>query len=123
MYTTAMYRLQFPSTTGRADFRTFMSEIKKAVANSYQPHVAIDLSDVSGLTADGIDTLLECVERVERADGTVSIMSASTEVLIILELTRLTSVIKTIEDNTGQVPPAVISSITGDSTGTAEVAA
>jgi anti-anti-sigma factor len=122
MHTTTMYRLQFPSSAKRADFRTFMGEIKKLVGETYQPYVAIDLSAVSELTADGIDLLLECAERVEQADGTVSITSASAEVQIILELTRLTSVIKTIDSEAEQVP-AFISSLTGDSTGTGQVAA
>ena len=123
MRTTTMYRLEFPRMARRTDSRTFMGEIKKLVENTYQPHVAIDLSAVSELTADGIDLLLECVERVEQADGTVSIISASPEVLIILELTRLTSVIKTIENEAEQVPTALISSLTGDPTGTGQVAA
>lgn len=121
MYTTTMYRLQFPSAAGRADSRSFMNEIKKLVGETYQPHVTIDLSAVTELTADGIDLLLECVERVEQADGSVSIVAASAEVLIILELTRLTSVIKMIDTEAEQVP-AFISSI-GDSTGTGQVAA
>ena len=121
MYTTTMYRLQFPSTAGRADSRNFMNQIKKLVGDTYQPHVTIDLSAVTELTADGIDLLLECAERVEHADGSVSIVSASAEVLIILEVTRLTSVVKMIETEAEQVP-AFISSI-GDSTGTGRVAA
>jgi anti-anti-sigma factor len=123
MYTTTMYRLQFPSAATRADSRTFMGEIKTLVGEAYQPHVVIDLSAVSELTADGIDLLLECVERVEQADGSVSISSASPEVQIILELTRLTSVVKTIDSEVELVAPEFISSVTGDSTGTGQVAA
>ena len=123
MHTTVMYRFQFPSAARRPEFRTFIAEIKKVVRETYQPHVAIDLSAVSELTADGIDLLLECVEKVEQADGTVSITSASAEVQIILELTRLTSVIKTMDSEAEQVPPAFISSLTGDSTVPGQVAA
>ena len=100
-----------------------MGEIKQLVEKTYQPHVAIDLSEVADLTADGIDLLLECVERVEQVDGTVSITAASEEVQIILELTRLTSVIQTIDSKAEQMAPSFISSVTGDSTGTGQVAA
>jgi len=69
----------------------FLDEVKERVGESYRPRLIVDLTS-SGIKAETIDLLLECVEEVEHADGRVAV-AASPETAVILELTQLTSVL------------------------------
>lgn len=119
-----MYKVQFPSGAERMEFRKFASAIKGLVRETYQPHVSIDLSEVPELNAEAIDALLECVERVEGVDGAVSITGASPEALIILELTRITSVVEAINVSAAEKPAECIATVSErDSSGNQQLAA
>jgi len=84
---------QLPQNHGSARRRLFLAEIRNFVDHSYQPRVIVDLSKSQRLGPDSIDLLLQCVEQVERADGRVSVAAGSPETTVLLELTRLTSVV------------------------------
>jgi anti-anti-sigma regulatory factor len=84
---------QLPQNHGSARRKLFLAEIRNLVDHCYQPQVIVDLSESQGLGPDAIDLLLQCVEHVERADGRVSVAAGSPEAAVILELTRLTSVV------------------------------
>lgn len=61
--------------------------------STYRPQLALDISESAELDPDAIELLLECVEHIERADGRVSVIVGSPQTAVILELTRLTSVL------------------------------
>jgi len=84
---------QFPRSHGLASRKSFLTEIQKLTRESYRPRVVMDLSKSRNLNPEAIDLLLDCVECVERADGRVIVAAGSRETAIILELTRLTSVV------------------------------
>jgi anti-anti-sigma regulatory factor len=83
---------QLPPTHVPARRKSFLAEIQTLSDQSSRPQLVVDLSASRGIGADAIDLLLQCVEHVERADGRVSV-AGSPETAVILELTRLTSVL------------------------------
>ncbi|MGC2195655.1 MAG: STAS domain-containing protein [Terriglobales bacterium] len=84
---------QLPRCRCRARRRSFLSEIQDLAKHSYRPQLVVDLSNAPQIEPDAIDLLLECVEQVERADGRVSVAVGSPETAVLLELTRLNSVL------------------------------
>ena len=83
----------FPETNGSEQRKTFLNEIQDLVDQSYKPQLIVNLSPRTKLGPAAIDLLLDCVEHVERADGRVSVAAGSPEAEVILELTRLSSVV------------------------------
>jgi anti-anti-sigma regulatory factor len=83
---------QIPHCPGGAERKSLLTEIQKVAAQSYRPRVILDLSKASRVGPETIDLLLDCVEHVERADGRVAVAAGSPEAAVILELTRLNSV-------------------------------
>ena len=92
--------MQLPPGWNRNRRKAFVAGIEKLGETSYQPHLVIDLSQTREIGPDTFDLLLRCVELVERADGRVSLTGVSPEAAVILEVTRLTSVL----DLPGVVP-------------------
>jgi anti-sigma B factor antagonist len=84
---------QLPQCSGSARRNSFLSEIQTLAEKTYRPRLVLDLSASSRIEPDAIDLLLECVEQVERADGRVSVAVDSPETAVILELTRLDTVL------------------------------
>jgi anti-anti-sigma regulatory factor len=84
---------QLPHCQKGAERASFLTEIQTLANQSYRPQVILDLSRTSRLGPETIDLLLDCVEHVERADGRVAVAAGSPEAAVILELTRLTSVV------------------------------
>jgi len=83
----------FPDHWNRKTWRSFVAEIERLVEHSYQPRLILDFTNTTVVGQDAIDLILRCVEQIERADGRVSVAGASPEIELILELTRMTSVI------------------------------
>src|SRR5437868_13556672 len=83
----------FPQSHGLASRKSFLTEIQRLTRESYRPQVVVDLSKCRNLNLEAIDLLLDCIEHVERADGRVIVAAGCPETAIILELTRLTSVV------------------------------
>ena len=71
----------------------FLREIKALVETPGHLRLILDLSSVRQLNPELIDALVECVDRVERADSELIIVGASPEAEVVLELTQLTSII------------------------------
>ena len=72
----------------------------------------IDLPAGRTLKTETIDLLLECVEELEHVDGRVSVAVAEPESAVLLELTRLTSVLDlfpSLAEATGEMVPYVSS--------------
>jgi anti-anti-sigma regulatory factor len=84
---------EFPQSYGLASRKAFLAEIQRLTRESYRPQIVVDLSKSRNLSPEAIDLLLDCVEHVERADGRVIIAAGSPETAILLELTRLDSVV------------------------------
>jgi anti-anti-sigma regulatory factor len=85
----------FPQTEVTAHRKIFLNEVQHLADQSYRPQLIVSLSPSTKLGPAAIDLLLDCVEQVERADGRVSVAAGSPEAEVILELTRLTSVVDT----------------------------
>jgi hypothetical protein len=103
---------QIPERQGKLHRGLFLDEIKHLVGNSYRPRLVIDLPAGRTLKTETIDLLLECVEELEHVDGRVSVVVAEPESAVLLELTRLTSVLDlfpSIAEATGEMVPYVIS--------------
>ena len=84
----------------------FLDEIKERVGQARRPRLIVDLTSSTGIKAETIDLLLECVEEVEHADGRVAV-AATPEAAVVLELTQLTSVLDlfpSVCDATGEIP-------------------
>lgn len=84
---------QLPEQQGKLQRGLFLDEIKNLLGQTHRPRLIVDLSSGPELKAETIDFLLECVEEVEHMDGRVSVAAAEPEAAVILELTRLTSVL------------------------------
>ncbi len=84
---------EFPQSRNFARKKTFLTEIRHLARSTYRPQLLLDLSKSAELDPDAIELLLECVEHIERADGRVSVIVGSPQAAVILELTRLTSVL------------------------------
>jgi ABC-type transporter Mla MlaB component len=69
------------------------------------PGSSLDLSGVEQLLSESIDLLLECVDHAEGGDGEVSVPGASNQTVVILELTRVASVLNLF--------PSVAEAVTG----------
>lgn len=83
----------FPQTNMTAHRRTFLNEVQNLAQQSYRPQLIVNLPPSAKLGPAALDLLLDCVEQVERADGRVSVAAGSPEAEVILELTRLDSVV------------------------------
>jgi anti-anti-sigma regulatory factor len=83
----------FPQSNVTAHRRIFLNEVQTLADQSYRPQLIVKLPSSTELGPAALDLLLDCVERVERVDGRVSVAAGSPEAEVILELTRLTSVV------------------------------
>ena len=54
-----------------------------------RPHLVFDLSEVRQLDSAGIEMLLHCMEEAMKRNGDVKLAAISTQVAVILELTRV----------------------------------
>ena len=86
--------MQLPPDWSRDRWRAFYAGIEALVQRSYQPHLVIDLLQVPEIGQDTVEMLLRCVELMERVDGRVSLAGVSPQAAVILEVTRLTSVLE-----------------------------
>jgi len=84
---------QIPEKQSKLQRDLFLDEVRDLVGHSYRPRLIVDIPSGSTMKAETIDLLLECVEEVEHVDGRVSVAAADPHSAIILELTRLTSVL------------------------------
>lgn len=84
---------QLPEVRSRLRRKSFLAEIKELADHSYRPRLIVDMSNTQEIDPDSIDLLLECVAEMEHADGRVALAAASPQAEVILELTRLTSVV------------------------------
>ena len=84
---------KFPQSRNFARRKAFLTEIRNLARSTYRPQLVLDISESVELDPDAIELLLECVEQTERADGRVSVIAGSPQAAVILELTRLTSVL------------------------------
>jgi anti-anti-sigma regulatory factor len=84
---------RLPQPHDQRSHRVFLREIKQFVDRSQRPRLIVDLSSVEQIHPESIDLLLECVDHAERGDGEVSVVGASVETAVILELTQVTSVL------------------------------
>ena len=84
---------QLPQCSGSSHRNSFLSEIQTLAEKTYRPRLVLDLLGSPRIEPDAIDLLLECVEQVERADGRVSVAVDCPETAVILELTRLNTVL------------------------------
>ena len=102
---------QIPERQGKLHRGLFLDEIKHLVGNSYRPRLVIELPAGRMLKSETIDLLLECVEELEHVDGRVSVAVAEPESAVLLELTRLTSVldlVPSIAEATDEMLPCVV---------------
>ena len=102
---------QIPERQGKLHRGLFLDEIKHLVGNSYRPRLVIELPAGRMLKSETIDLLLECVEELEHVDGRVSVAVAEPESAVLLELTRLTSVLDlfpSIAEATDEMLPRVV---------------
>ena len=84
---------EFPQSRNFARRKSFLSEVRNLARRTYRPQLVLDISESAEMAPDAIELLLECVEQVERADGRVSVVAGSPQTAVILELTRLASVL------------------------------
>ena len=84
---------EFPQSRNFAGRKSFLAEVRNLACRTYRPQLVLDISESAEMAPDAIELLLECVEQVERADGRVSVVAGSPQTAVILELTRLTSVL------------------------------
>ena len=84
---------EFPQSRSFARRKSFLAEIRNLARNTYRPQLVLDTAESAEIGADAIELLLECVEQIERADGRVSVITSSPQTAVLLELTRLTSVL------------------------------
>src|ERR1700740_2918258 len=84
---------ELPEVRSRLRRKSFLADIKEVAENSYRPRLIVDMSKAKEIEPDSIDLLLECVAAMEHADGRVAVAAASPEAEVILELTRLNSVV------------------------------
>ena len=84
---------EFPQGRNFARRKLFLSEVRNLARRTYRPQLVLDISESAEIAPDAIELLLECVEQVERADGRVSVVAGSPQTAVILELTRLASVL------------------------------
>lgn len=54
-----------------------------------RPHLVFDFSEVRQLDSAGIEMLLHCMEEAMKRNGDVKLAAVSTQVAVILELTRI----------------------------------
>lgn len=84
---------RFSCSRNFASRKAFLAEIRNLARGTYRPQLVLDMSEWPELGPDAIELLLDCVEQIERADGRVSVVAGSPQAALILELTRLTSVL------------------------------
>jgi anti-anti-sigma regulatory factor len=84
---------QFPQSRNFARRKSFLADVRDLARRTYRPQLVLEISESAEMAPDAIELLLECVEQVERADGRVSVVAGSPQTAVILELTRLTSVL------------------------------
>ena len=84
---------EFPQSRNFARRKSFLAEVRNLARRTYRPQLVLDISESAEMAPDAIELLLECVEQVERADGRVSVVAGSPQTAVILELTRLASVL------------------------------
>ena len=83
----------FSPSRNFASRKAFLAEIRNLARGTYRPQLVLDMSEWVELGADAIELLLDCVEQIERVDGRVSVVVGSPQAAVVLELTRLTSVL------------------------------
>ena len=98
----------FPWSRSVASRKDFLAEIRKLARGTYRPQLVLDMSESDELSSDTIELLLECVEQIERADGRVSVVAGSPQAAVILELTRLTSVLDLYSSVSEAVSPGAL---------------
>ena len=81
-----------PKHCDRISRLRFLREVKALVKMPGRPSLILDLSLVRELDPETIDALVECVDQVERADAELTVVGASPEAEVILELTQLSSI-------------------------------
>jgi anti-anti-sigma regulatory factor len=84
---------QLPERGNGLRHRSFLSEVSSLADRAYRPRLVLDMSTAKKIGPDSIDLLLDCVEEIQHADGRVAVAGAGPEATVILELTRLTSVL------------------------------
>ena len=84
---------EFPLSRNFTRRKSFLAEVRNLARRIYRPHLVLDIPESAEMAPDAIELLLECVEQVERADGRVSVIAGSPQTAVILEVTRLTSVL------------------------------
>lgn len=84
---------EFPQSRNFARRKSFLADVRNLARRTYRPQLVLDVPESAEMAPDAIELLLECVEQVERADGRVSVVAGSPQTAVILELTRLTSVL------------------------------
>ena len=84
---------RFPESNTNLQRNAFLGEVRSLAEHSYRPRLVVDLSGEPLAKPDALDLLLDCVEQMENVDGRVSVAAASPETEVILEVTRLTSVV------------------------------
>jgi anti-anti-sigma factor len=84
---------RLPEPRDKVARRLFLREIKRFVVNSHRPRLIVDLSAVEQIGSESIKLLLECVRHTARGDGEVSVAGASPQTGVILEITRVASVL------------------------------
>lgn len=84
---------EVPNATCAGQRRSFIRDVRKLSEQAYKPQLILDLSNTEQLRPETIDLLLDTVEHVERADGRVAVATGRPENAVILELTRLNSVL------------------------------
>ncbi len=76
-----------PVHLGFREARAFMRDVQPLLSID-RPHIVFDLSEVKGMDASGVETLLECMSEVMKRDGDLKLAALSPEAEVILELTR-----------------------------------
>jgi anti-anti-sigma regulatory factor len=84
---------EFPQSRNFARRKSFLSEVRNLARRTYRPQLVLDIPESAEMAPDAIELLLECVEQVEQADGRVSVVAGSPQTAVILEITRLASVL------------------------------
>lgn len=84
---------QLPECGNRLRHRSFLSEVRSLADRAYRPRLVLDMSTAKRIETESIDLLVDCVEEIQQADGRVALAGPSPETAVILELTRLTSVL------------------------------
>lgn len=86
---------EFPTLLDSAQCRRFYRDVRTDLSESYRPQVIFDFSRVQQMTAQGVDLLVRCIDRIAERDGELKFAAASPQTQLVFELTQISAVAET----------------------------